>query len=74
MQVGQAQNLHRMISELKLSVLTSDLESLNDTVDARNAAYLEKEANATQDLRKLETTVESALHRLETHYYKSVYR
>lgn len=72
--VGQTQNLHRMISELKLSLLTSDLDGMNKIVSEQNKEYQANQNESERQLVKIENQVQSALDQLEAHYYSSVYR
>jgi hypothetical protein len=73
-QVGEAQALFKLITELKLSLLTSNLEGLNAVVDERNAAFATSRDAAIANVKTLEADIDSCLDRLETHYYSSVYR
>lgn len=73
-QVGGAQGLLKLITELKLSVMTSNLEDLSRLVDEQNAAY-EAEREATEDkVKRLRLDIAQSLKDLEAHYYSSTYR
>lgn len=72
--IAGAQALLKMITELKLSVLTSNLEGLNQLVDEQNAVFQTGRQSAVHKAKKLEHVVDVRLKQLEDHYYSSVYR
>lgn len=73
-QVSEAQGLLKMITELKLAVLTSNLEGLNRQVDEHNAKFEQEEATANMKLEALQDDVARSLTLLESHYFSSLHR
>jgi len=63
-----------MIADVKLSMVTSDLKGLNQIVDRKNAEYEEARLASEERLVRVAGEVDTALHKLESHYYKSIYR
>mmetsp|Transcript_1987 Transcript_1987/g.3097 ORF Transcript_1987/g.3097 Transcript_1987/m.3097 type:complete len:129 (+) Transcript_1987:139-525(+) len=72
--VSEAQGLLKMITELKLAVLTSNLEGLNRQVDEHNAKFEQEEATANMKLEALQDDVARSLTLLESHYFSSLHR
>jgi len=63
-----------MVTELKLSVMTSSLEELDQAVISRNKEYASKEKETIQSMQLMEREISQSLQLLETHYYQSSYR
>ena len=63
-----------MITELKLSVVTSNLEGLNEVVDRRNKLFQTANTKAINKIKQLDADIDASLNILESHYYNSVYR
>jgi len=72
--VGETQTLLKMITELKLSVLTSNLEDLDTIVDKRNEEFARERCGNVEKVQRIKREVDLALDQLEAHYYSSVYR
>lgn len=72
--VFSAQNLLKMITELKHSVLVNDLETLNETVEEQCRQYRAQAQSVHPLLQELTKEVTQALFELEAEYYSSAYK
>mmetsp|Transcript_4591 Transcript_4591/g.6133 ORF Transcript_4591/g.6133 Transcript_4591/m.6133 type:complete len:129 (-) Transcript_4591:941-1327(-) len=71
--VAGAQTLLDMITQLKLSILTSNIEKLNEEVEKEKDTYKTECRKVEKKLESLSSELDVALDELESHYAASQY-
>jgi len=73
-QVGETQKISKMITELKLSMLTSNLEGLNNIVDEQNEKYESEKLETQEKINEIKSDLDKSIRALEAHYHSSDYK